>query len=776
MSQTNGHTTGPIESPFLEAFVWDPRAAGAAQARVESPFVNAYAEETLFEGVNTDAEAVQSVLGELYDGEFDEALYELAHEAASVGARAVAPYGAATDASARLIEAWIEPLRAESELLFENLAGALARKPAAMLGDDEIEQLIDEVAKPSRPLEPPFEQFFKKLVKKATSVVKNVAAVAKKGIALAQKLSPVHLLLGKLKSYVRPLVAKVVSMALDKLPPAVRPAAAQLAKRLTGAVGLEAETTPEPEASADVGMIQRELDEAVIQLMFAGESASAELMLFEISEESASASSSAPAAATQLDAARAQFVSEISRVNPEQAGPVVEQFIPAILPALRLGIRLIGRPKVVSTLARLVGQLIGRFVGPQATPALSRAIVDTGMKLLTLEAPEQEQQAGSHAIASTVEDVVRRVSEASDEALDDTRLLEAEVSEAFNRAAAAHFPQRMLSQDKRESATAGGTWVLFPKGGFKKYTRVFDVELTPDLARASKTFGGTTLEAFLRDRLRVELPVRARVHLYEAIPGTWISRIARAEKGVAGLGGKRGTWQLFHPLTTQAAAALLREPGLGRDVSGKFNSTSRQLAVGQRVFYLEIPGVPAGALPRAGGVNLVADFPKNELRVSLFLAERQAQLLVQRLNAGASAGSLLGGLKELVSSGVRNALSQDVRGRVRIIHEAVDSEGFLGGALKRVPSVLLEQFGGKVSDWTTKAIADHLQQQATTFVSAVQNPADGVTVQITLGTPPGFSALRAMLRGKGSLPLSNLAAVFKGAPTASVKVVPGFAA
>jgi hypothetical protein len=762
----------------LEAFVWDPRAAGAALTRVESPFVNAYSEESLFEGVNTDAETVQSVLGELYDGEFDEALYELAHEAASVGARALTPYGSATDASARLLEAWIEPLRAESELLFDNLAGALARKPAAALGDDEIEQLIDEVAKPSRPLEPPFDQFFKKLVKKATSVVKSVAAVAKKGIALAQKLSPIHLLLGRLKKYVRPLVAKVVRMALNKLPTAVRPAAAQLAKRLTGAVGLEAETTPEAEASADVGMIQRELDEAVVQLMFAGESGSAELMLFEASEESESASAFAnePVAATQLDAARAQFVSEISGVTSERAGPVVEQFIPAILPALRLGIRLIGRPRVVSTLARLVGQLIGRFVGPQATPALSRAIVDTGMKLLTLEAPEQEQHAGPHAIASTVEDVVRRVSEASEEALDDTRLLEAEVAEAFNRAAAAHFPQQMLSQDKRESTTAGGTWVLFPKGGFKKYTRVFDVELTPDLARASKTFGGTTLEAFLRDRLRVEFPVRARVHLYEAIPGTWISRIARAEKGVAGLSGKRGTWQLFHPLTTQAAAALLREPGLGRDVSGKFNSTSRQLAVGQRVFYLEIPGVAAGILPRAGGVNLVADFPKNELRVSLFLAERQAQQLVQRLNAGASAGSVLGGLKELVSSGVRNALSQDVRGRVRIIHEAVDSEGFLGGALKRVPSVLLEQFGGKVSDWTTKAIADHLQQQATTFASAVQNPADGVTVQIALGSPPGFSALRATLRGKGTLPLSNLAAVFKGAPTASVKVVPGFAA
>ena len=71
---------------------------------------------------------------------------------------------------------------------------------------------------------------------------------------------------------------------------------------------------------------------------------------------------------------------------------------------------------------------------------------------------------------------------------------------------------------------------------YKKYTQVFDVEITPQIADALKTFGGTTLSAFLKDQLGVTPPVRARVHLYQAIPGTTLRRIAQLEQGVPGLG------------------------------------------------------------------------------------------------------------------------------------------------------------------------------------------------------------------------------------------------
>ena len=69
----------------------------------------------------------------------------------------------------------------------------------------------------------------------------------------------------------------------------------------------------------------------------------------------------------------------------EDLAPAVEQFVPALLGALKLGISLIGRPKVVGFLAKYLGQLIQKWVGPQDSGALSNAIVDTGLRLVSLE-------------------------------------------------------------------------------------------------------------------------------------------------------------------------------------------------------------------------------------------------------------------------------------------------------------------------------------------------------------------------------------------------------
>ena len=70
------------------------------------------------------------------------------------------------------------------------------------------------------------------------------------------------------------------------------------------------------------------------------------------------------------------------------SAPAIEQFVPALLGALRLGINLVGRPKVVGFLAKYLAQLISRWVGPQLSGPLSNAIVDTGLRLVTLESRE----------------------------------------------------------------------------------------------------------------------------------------------------------------------------------------------------------------------------------------------------------------------------------------------------------------------------------------------------------------------------------------------------
>ena len=116
------------------------------------------------------------------------------------------------------------------------------------------------------------------------------------------------------------------------------------------------------------------------------------------------------------------------------------------------------------------------------------------------------QQLAPEALTAAVEDTVRRIGELDETTFENPALLEAAVTEAFHEAAAENFPPQLLIPELHE-ATVTGTWVSMPLGGrrkyYKKYTRVFDVEITPQIAAALKTSGGATIGAFLKDHLRV---------------------------------------------------------------------------------------------------------------------------------------------------------------------------------------------------------------------------------------------------------------------------------
>ena len=210
-------------------------------------------------------------------------------------------------------------------------------------------------------------------------------------------------------------------------------------------------------------------------------------------------------------------------------------------------------------------------------------------------------------------------------------LLEAAVTDAFHAAAAENFPPQVLVPELHE-ASVPATWVAMPRGRrrkhYKKYTRVFDVEITPQVAESMATFGGARLAAVLKDQLGVVPPVRARVHLYQAIAGTTLRRIAALERTVPGLGKGAGAAQL-HPLTVEAAGTLLQQPKLGRNVPGTYVSSRGAVAVGQRFYYLEIAGARpitvatgagAPAVRRTSDVNVTLDFPKDEFRVFVYFS------------------------------------------------------------------------------------------------------------------------------------------------------------
>ena len=270
-----------------------------------------------------------------------------------------------------------------------------------------------------------------------------------------------------------------------------------------------------------------------------------------------------------------------------------------MLPALRLGVRLIGRDRVVGFLANFLAKMIGKLVGPATAPALSRAIVDAGLKLLTLEVSSQDEtRAAASSVAATVEETVRRVSALPDYVLDNQELLEGFVLEAFEQAAAANLPPvlsdavyrerpDLLEIAKREDlldhAPAAAPQTLQEVRAHR--SRCGSVPTWPTRSSRSRVRWPTSLQ----DQLGVEegAEIEAEVHLYETLPGTTLPDIAREESETPGMGaaGAQGAAQL-HPLTPKAAGLLLGEPRMGRNVPSWTNR--RNIGVGQRLYHLSI--------------------------------------------------------------------------------------------------------------------------------------------------------------------------------------------
>ncbi len=139
-----------------------------------------------------------------------------------------------------------------------------------------------------------------------------------------------------------------------------------------------------------------------------------------------------------------------------------------MLPALKIATRVIGRPKIVNFLAGLLGKLIGKLVGPQNAPALSRAMVDAGLKLINLEVADQESpRLATSAVTATIEETLTRVASLPDQILDNQELLEGFALDAFEQAAAANLPALFSTATyrKRPELIEGGVnaaWMMLP--------------------------------------------------------------------------------------------------------------------------------------------------------------------------------------------------------------------------------------------------------------------------------------------------------------------------
>ncbi|MEU0646044.1 hypothetical protein [Streptomyces umbrinus] len=826
-----------LEAPFLESpeVPWSATSVtavasstGEAPFLAESPFVSEYVlgERT----VRPEEPALHELLEELYDAEFDEAISDLVAEAENY----VAELGlgeSETDQvrAEQMLQAWADPLRRETEAVLIGLAEAYDSEGSLLMAEEQLDAIFERFESADAEYGPAFEGFLKSIVNKARKIAQGAIKAAKSGINAVSRLMPIGIILRKLAALARPLLTRVLKFSVNKLPLEYRDPAKLLARRFLGIEVTETEdeldgedleeadwepentlgSTEQP-ATADVRQIQDAFDAEAVGLVFAPSEQEQDLYL---AEASVSSAASAPLPLAALDAARTRFVDGMKRLDESaDPTPLVENFLPAILPALRLGLRIAGRPRVVRFLSQYLGRLIAPYVGPSVTPGLSRAIVDAGLRAMTLEAGNETndgtEAVAAEAFASLVEDTVARVAQLDEADLAHDLLVEEAAYTAFQEAAAATFPGEVLSPQNEylESGRARGTWVAMPRGGpwrYRKYSHVFNVVIHPSAARAITTFGGRPLSAFIRDRSGRSGPIRARVHLYQAVPGSSLVRIARAERGVAGLGSSAlSVRSRFHPLTPMAAAALVGEPGLGREVSEAYDGGTGPLAIGQRLYYLEVPNTTAmtaataadsasagdadadsGTAATAPAPARTTDQPRSSdaradinpaggnVTVTIYASEADAQAIATRLRRRESLGASLASLRRIYGPALGTAIGARRAQRIRVRSEAegegayeVETEDYLRGQARfgrqsyarrhsRIRPLLARRraYGARprrprhvrrrlLVSWIARALAAELDRSRDAFLRAADAPADGVTIVLRL-RPPGLRAL-----------------------------------
>ncbi len=216
-SQGDTYDDRQCSSAFLDvqSFVREePEAPPAARsgAPAWSPFLSVYESD---EGENPADEPVReaysTLVNDLYDEEFDESLFELLTSARGLHQDHLASGHSLADAD-RIVTQHFSQLMRESESMLDAMARELGSRDAVTL-DREMDLFAERYA-PASALEPEFQDFLGKLVKKIGKGVRSVAKTAVKGIATLG-LGPI---LNRIKALVRPLLNKVLQKAIGRLP------------------------------------------------------------------------------------------------------------------------------------------------------------------------------------------------------------------------------------------------------------------------------------------------------------------------------------------------------------------------------------------------------------------------------------------------------------------------------------------------------------------------------------------------------------------------------
>ncbi len=800
-------TAATARAPFLDfnSFTVEDRQEPLAVREtppMRSPFISIY---ELEEGQSTDndpvREAYVSLVNELRDEEFEDALFEVQNRARILHDDHLATGASRADAE-RLVMRYVAPLISEAEAMVDAMANQIGPRESGGITDQEIDSFLDEY-KPAGTIEPEFERWLGGWAKKLKRLGKAAVGAAWKGIKQIGFMPILKLI----KPLIGPWIKSIIQRVIGYLPAAIQPLAQTLAEKLgfppaqppaAAADAASASTTPDGAGSpvqavmGDSAAMQQELDQQLVASLLAQDEAELNL---EVAQFQSNASTQLTPAYAELDDARERFIQELRDLKEgESAAPLIQNFVPIML-AARTAIGLAGRPRVIGWLTDFVNMFVSRLLDKQQSPALSKAIVEAGMKLLNLEMSEAEQSGlGASAVAATVEETVNRVASLPEYVLDNQEMLEGFALEAFEQAAAANLPAIFSSETYRQrpdllEAGVNAGWLLMPLSRRKRYkrcSRIFNVRLTPHMAQEIESFEGVALSEVLQDQFGMEpgYEVDAQVHLYETLPGTTIADIAHGENEVlgAGMADEMNATQL-HPLTPQAAAVLLGKPGLGRNMPAA--ADSRNLAAGQRLFHVAIAGkrpLPAGGHHghrrphgrRLLHLNATLDVARDQIHVCVFISEVKAQRLAVLLRQASNTGSIVVGFQRSVAHRLGRIFRGHAARRLHVVYSGMRPGHVTAQALRNLPASVSDALIARMQEWLTRGFAALVKTQAQSLLAAADDPSDGITLQFTIEHPPGLKAFCQALADH-KIAGSSVAAAIAGGdrPNVRVNVVAG---
>ena len=835
---TNGHDLelAQYETPFADTAIAreDSRQQvsnedffTSYQQEIDSPFSRTFEVSPSQTSLTQAGEEYVNFLAELNDSEFENTLYELAAEAEDTWSSKITSEVAMgtnyVPFVTRQSREFFEPLAQETEAMIDKVSEYFSGNNLGDHSDQEIEAFFNELPFNHSQFSPAQEQFFGGIFNKIRSVVGKGIDLAKKGIAAVGKFLPINIILNKIKGLIRPLLDKVLQFAIGKLPKNLQPYAQTLAKKF-----LNLESSEEAEAGysnneSELSAIQTELDNHIAQLVFAPDQNEAENLVsdYETSFETVERNNNYETGGfnvPSLNEARDQFINELRELAPGQsAAPAIERFLPAVImalqPVIKIALSIIGRQKVVNFLADLLAKLVSKYVPSNVAQPLAASIIDVGLSAMGFETYEQQRpDLGYEAIANTIQETIQNMNGLNENMINDQEALTLSLLEAFETAAADNFPSQYIKEQVRTSKQ-NGLWVLMPRTGpghyYKKFTHVFNITIDPQTAATVTTFRGLPLANFLRDKLGLDpsKPIQAKVHLYEAVKDTRLSRISKFEKLPGFNASQPFAWIQLQPLTHQAASLLLKEPVMGRMITGKQVANRYRISPGERFYFLEINGAhlrvpqihhfrhkhhlngaPVTARPsQSGDIQGVINFTKSEIVINYYFSEEDAKQVVEKLNRNDFLGAA-----QTVRNAVKNVLNDilinNVASKVKIIHEAVpelylehfpETEQFDASSIigkfggKELISSIVGKMIEKIADLAYQSLGNYFKARAAEFKEAQAKPQDGVTIKILFRNIQGMSSIRAVINAiRGNFSINDLSGLkLPNIPAPEIQIV-----